>query len=1114
MAKENRSTARQSLGFIALCLTIIAVLWTALVVDADRSQETAIKQARSDTSNLAIAFRENVKRTVSAIDQLMITILTENSESGDDYHIPEWVKNSPLLNGVSVQVSIADANGFTVASSLGIIGRTDLADRPHFKYHLDPTASQPFISVPVIGRNSGKWSIQITRRITRKDGGFGGVIVTSIDPFYFSQFFEAVDLGPNGVVALVGRDGIVRARRALGGQNIGQDVNGTPLFELMQKSNSGSAILHGRADGVERVYGYAAVPDYPLIVSVGLATNDVLAATRRQRNVSFAVGGVLTIVIVMLSWFFAHESRRRRQRELAAHAAKEVQEQKLLLDRALNNMHHGLLMFDSEDRAVVVNQTFIEMHRLSPETAKPGCTVRDLLEQRTASGTFDGDIDDYIEYEIGRERLVDKIVEIPDGRSIHVVNRPMDGGGWVVTHEDVTQQRKDEAAIRAYAEREQLFIAAVKSSEDAIVTKSLDGTITGWNPAAERLFGFTAQEAIGNKIDIIVPEELRDEVRAILIKIRNGQKVGHYETVRINKDGRRIEVSLSISPIRSRAGAIIGAAKVARDVGDRNRAQEALRESEQMARDIIAGSLDGFIQLDESGKVIEWNPSAESIFGWSRQDALGHRLTELFLPADCKLRHQEMGEQLRSAAVGSKLGERFEADAVRKDGRRIRVETALTALRRRRGLVFNEFVRDITEEIAAAEQLRQAQKMETVGQLTGGVAHDFNNMLTVITGTIDILAEAVADKPQLAAITTLISAAADRGAELTGQLLAFARKQPLQPRETDINGLMIEAAKLLRSALGEQIEVETIVRRDVWAALVDPSQLSSALLNLAINARDAMPEGGKLLLEASNVVFDEDYVKTNAEIEPGSYVLIAVTDTGTGIPEAIREKIFEPFFTTKDVDKGTGLGLSMVYGFVKQSGGHIKVYSEERHGTTFRIYLPRAGAPADAISAAPSAADIERGTETILVVEDDALVRSFVITQLESLGYTALSAGNAAEALAIAEGGAAFDLLFTDMIMPGKMNGKELAEAMAKRRSPLKVLFTSGYTEDAVIHHGRLDPGVLLLAKPYRKTELARMLRTAIDATDGAPACIQEPANDRLRETTIGPHYAARSRHR
>jgi signal transduction histidine kinase/ActR/RegA family two-component response regulator len=384
------------------------------------------------------------------------------------------------------------------------------------------------------------------------------------------------------------------------------------------------------------------------------------------------------------------------------------------------------------------------------------------------------------------------------------------------------------------------------------------------------------------------------------------------------------------------------------------------------------------------------------------------------------------------------------------------------------------------------QKLRHSQKMEELGQLTGGIAHDFNNMLTVITGTIDILSDAVADKPRLATIARLISEAADRGAEMTGHLLAFSRKQPLRPRETDIGVLMDEADQLLRSTLGKHIEIETISRQDVWPALVDPSQLSSALLNLAINARDAMPGGGRLTLEASNVIVDGSY--PDGDIQPGNYVLIAVSDTGTGIPEAIRNKIFEPFFSTKDVGKGTGLGLSMVYGFVKQSGGNIKVYSEEGHGTTFRIYLPQAGqAQSDGPAEAAPEAALEGRNEIILIVEDDELVRTYVTSQLKNLGYNPIPAANAAEALAIVDSGAPFDLLFTDVVMPGALNGRQLADEVAKRRSPLKVLFTSGYTQDAIVHHGRLDPGVLLLAKPYRKADLARMLRVALDPSPPLP---------------------------
>jgi signal transduction histidine kinase/CheY-like chemotaxis protein len=388
------------------------------------------------------------------------------------------------------------------------------------------------------------------------------------------------------------------------------------------------------------------------------------------------------------------------------------------------------------------------------------------------------------------------------------------------------------------------------------------------------------------------------------------------------------------------------------------------------------------------------------------------------------------------------------------------------------------------QEIEATEsQVRQAQKMEAVGQLTGGVAHDFNNILTVITGTIEILADAVKDRPHLAQITNLISAAAARGADLTQHLLAFARRQPLQPRSTDINALVIDAAGLLRPTLGEQIEIESMLSPNSAPALIDPSQLSTAILNLALNARDAMPNGGKLTLETRNVVLDDDYAGMNNDVKPGNYVMIAVSDTGTGIPTNLLEKVFEPFFTTKDVGKGSGLGLSMVYGFVKQSNGHIKIYSEEGHGTTVKLYLPQAAgiaSVADVLVAEPGISGFERGDKSILVVEDDALVREYVVTQINSLGYNTLAASNAAGALAIINGPDRIDLLFTDVIIPGGLNGRQLATEALTRRPGLKVLYTSGYTENAIVHHGRLDAGVLLLPKPYLSSDLARMIQTAL----------------------------------
>ena len=765
---------------------------------------------------------------------------------------------------------------------------------------------------------------------------------------------------------------------------------------------------------------------------------------------------------------------------------------------------------------------------------------------------------------------------------------------------EVREHRFTEAARDHHAARERLYSAAVQSSNDAIVTHSLDGLITGWNPAAGRLFGYRADEAIGNSITLIVPPDRSAEVEDICNRVGRGESIEQYETVLLRRDGSPAQVSLSISPIKTPSGEIIGASKIARDITESRKteqalrqqieerrqifessqdlilvldsrgsivqispsceailgyrpeemigysgadfihpdhlessrqgmraarrgqrptmsdtrgihkdgrevwlswlgtwsepvkryffigrdmtesrlAQETLRDSEQLARNIIETALDAFIQMDDNGAILNWNSQAEQIFGWRREEVLGKDLIDLVVVDADDLR-AALG-RFRLSGRHPVLQRRREMLLRRRNGREFRAELSVTALKTRGGFLFNGFFRDLTDKIAAEERIRQSEKMEAIGQLTGGIAHDFNNILTVITGTIEIVAAAVEKEPQLAAITKMIDEAAARGADLTQHLLAFARRQPLQPREVDINTLIIDTTKLLRPTLGEHIEIESAFDEETCIATVDPNQLATAILNLALNARDAMPNGGKLILETGSAFLDENYSHTNDEIRPGRYALIAVSDTGSGITAGILDKVFDPFFTSKGPGKGTGLGLSMVYGFIKQSAGHIKIYSEERHGTTIKMYLP----PGTGTPLAPetiSVAAIEGGQETILVVEDDRLVKDYVLTQLRSLGYATLDAPNASEALAIVQAGNRFDLLFTDIIMPGVMNGRQLATEIKKGRPDLKVLFTSGYTENAIIHHGRLDSGVLLLAKPYRKSDMARMIRRALE---------------------------------
>ena len=617
-----------------------------------------------------------------------------------------------------------------------------------------------------------------------------------------------------------------------------------------------------------------------------------------------------------------------------------------------------------------------------------------------------------------------------------------------------------------------LYRRIFETSLDLILVTDRRGLFTDVSPSSEKILGYLPDEMIGHVgNDFIHPDDLestRNEMRTA----RRGSETRNFECRYVHKDGHPVTLRWT--------GVWSEAERRHFFIGRDSTLRKQLEDAERAARETLAAVIDAspiaIVCLSPDRKIMVWSRAAQQIFGYSGEEVIGRPY--MLVPEG---REDEFDVLFRRAMAGETLRD-VRIERQRKDGALIEISFDAAVMRGPNGIKGVAYaLTDITQRNKLEQQLRHVQKMDAIGQLTGGVAHDFNNMLTVVTGTIDILADAVADKPELVAIAKLISEAADRGAELTSRLLAFARKQPLQPANTDANDAVTEVGKLLRPTLGENIDIEWKLKDDTWPALVDRSQLITALLNLAVNARDAMAGGGKLTLETANVILDEAYAKAHSEVTAGPYVMIAVSDTGSGIPPEIRDKVFEPFFTTKGVGKGTGLGLSMVYGFVKQSGGHIKLYSEEGQGTTFKIYLPRADRQQDAASAT-AAVTPSIGKETILVVEDDPIVRGSVTTQLKSLGYSVVTATNAAEALALIEDGAGFDLMFTDLIMPGGMNGNQLAKEAAKRRPLLKVLFTSGYTENAVVHHGRLDPGVLLLAKPYRKSDLARMVRQALEA--------------------------------
>jgi len=530
-------------------------------------------------------------------------------------------------------------------------------------------------------------------------------------------------------------------------------------------------------------------------------------------------------------------------------------------------------------------------------------------------------------------------------------------------------------------------------------------------------------------------------------------------------------------------------AKLAATVADRDGASN---DSERNFQLLVNGVTDYAIYLlDPEGHITSWNKGAERIKGYPAEEAIG-RHYGMFYSEEDRQHGVPVTSLERAIANGKYEGEGWR---LRKDGTRFWASTTLNPIYGSDGSLqgFAKITRDVTERREAQalldqarEQLFQSQKMEAVGQLTGGIAHDFNNLLTVILGNLDIIQRRMArETPDPATLRRLINNAVEgarRATLLTQRLLAFSRRQPLDPKPVDPNRFIANAVDFLQRSLGETIEVNAVGGGGVWQIEVDPNQLETTLLNLALNARDAMPRGGKLTIETSNVYLDEEYTRANPEVGPGDYVLLAVSDTGSGMDEATLARAFEPFFTTKAAGQGTGLGLSQVYGFVKQSGGHVKIYSEPGQGTTVRIYLPRqTRTAAIAPRPLPDVPRADSGGEVILVVEDDAGVRSYVTEVLNELGYRVIEGADGSSGLAALERGETqVDLLLTDVILPD-FNGRELADRARQKRPDLKVLFMTGYSRNAIVHQGRLDPGVALIQKPITQAALAARVRDVLD---------------------------------
>jgi len=668
---------------------------------------------------------------------------------------------------------------------------------------------------------------------------------------------------------------------------------------------------------------------------------------------------------------------------------------------------------------------------------------------------------------------------------VHVTPFHDASGNVLLAHADITESKQAGDALRRSTQllEDSQRIAKVGGWEFDIQAQRLF-----WTAETYRLHDSSPAEftpTIDASVGFYLPESRRIMSEALEAAISRGE--GYDLELETQTAKGRLISARTTCAVTMADGRPVKLTGSFQDITTQKQAETALRDSEAREAGVINAAMDGIITIDLAQRIVMFNAAASTMFRIAPAEAIGQPI-ERFIPERFRDDHAEWVRAFATDAATTTRagGQARRVFAQRSTGEEFPVEASISRIVTRDGPLLTVIMRDVSQQRGIEDQLRQAQKMEAIGQLTGGVAHDFNNVLAVILGNLGFVEEALADRTDLRRKVQGAILAGERGAMLTRSLLAFSRQQPLDARVIDARAVIRDLLDMVRHTLAENIAI-TCEEDGHWPCRADPGQLQNALLNLVVNARDAMPHGGQIFVDVGDVVLDAAYAATQAEVTPGDYVRLAVRDTGTGMPPEVLARVFDPFFTTKEFGRGNGLGLSMVFGFAKQSGGHVAAESTPGEGTVVTLYLPRGRGVIDAATAAPDTFRAGRG-ETVLVVEDDSDVRELTAAMLDALGYVTVQASNADEALQLLRQIPAIDLLLTDMTMPGHMNGRELAAEAARLRRDLRVVYMSGYPEGTSIDAGHTERGVEFLQKPFSRIELAIAVRQVLDATNRGEA--------------------------